>query len=178
MRPHFVLLAEALNQFASPYSHGDYSAQISLCEIGLMETRTKNSHGRNHGDGIFFVEVSNLLNRELTRSFILSQVLPGVSPMFLANWQTSNTSGVRAHDPEAHWRRAIKPPSNELCQATFRNLFLLSPTYQNRSGTIGILAGKWVFQYWFPVAVVSRPEFLPTDASFERKGRQAFFYYD
>ena len=177
MRPHFVLLGLSPNQFASPYSHGDYSAQYLFEGSDLMEIARKTHMNATTATGFFLSKVSKFYStREITRSFILSQVLPGVSQLIhakLANVHPPEVPATTLRALAAERLSAI----NELCQANSSQFVLvILPTYQNGSDTIAAVGRELGIPVLVPVAdgVLDQSFYQADGFHLNEKGAQCF----
>jgi hypothetical protein len=152
-RPRFVLLGLSPNQLASPRSHGDFSAQYLFEGSDLMEIARETHMDATTATGFFLSKVSKFYGtREITRSFILNAVLPGVSQLFQAKL-------VNVHPPEvpATTLRALTAERlsavNELCRANGSQFVLvIPPTDQKGSDTISVVGKELGIPVLVPVA--------------------------
>jgi hypothetical protein len=153
LRPQSVVLGLSPNQFASPRSHGDYSAQYLFERSDLMEIARETHMDATTATEFFLSKVSKFYStREITRSFILSQVLPGVSQLIqtkLANVHAPEVPETTLRTLAAERLKAL----NDLCRANGSQFVLvIPPTYQNGAETIATVGQEFGIPVLVPVA--------------------------
>jgi len=177
MRPRFVLLGLSPNQFASPRSKGDYSAEYLFQGSDLLEIARRTHMDATTATGFFLSKASKFYStREITRSFVLVQVFPSVSQLFqtkLANAHPPEIPETTLRDLAAERLSAV----NELCRKNGSQFVLVvPPTYQKGADTIEAVGRELGIPVLIPVADgVLDTSFYQTDGfHLNEKGAQFF----
>jgi hypothetical protein len=152
-RPRFVLVGLSPNQLASPRSRGDYSARHLFQRADLLEVAQETHMDATTATGFFLSSFSKFYStREVARSFILRQALPGVSDLL----QTKLAS-VHAPEVPAATLRALAAERlqtlNRLCNTNGSQfIFVIPPTYQKGGETIEEVGREFGTTVLIPVA--------------------------
>jgi hypothetical protein len=176
-RPRFVLLGLSPNQLASPRSRGDYSAQHLFQKADLMEVAQETHMDATTATGFFLSSFSKFYStREVTRSFVLRQTLPGVSDLL-----QTKLANVHAREVPA---ATLIPLATErlqtlskLCYANGSQFVLvIPPTYQMGENTIVAVGREFGIPVLVPVGNgVLDQSFYKTDGfHLNEKGSQFF----
>jgi hypothetical protein len=152
-RPRFALLGLSPNQLASPGIRGDYSAQYLFQRRDLMEVVRKTHMDATTAAGFFLSNVSKFYGtREITRGFVLNQVLPGVAELLHGQASSFRDPAI----PEMTLRELTTDrltALNELCRANDSQFVLvIPPTYQIGSETIAEVGRELDIPVLVPVA--------------------------
>jgi hypothetical protein len=136
-RPRFVLLGLSPNQLASPRSHGDYSARHLFRRADLLEVAQKTHMDATTATGFFLSSFSKFYStREIIRSFILGQALPGVSKLLQTKMADIHAPEVPVTTLSVLSAERLQALS-KLCRANGAQFVLvIPPTYQKGADTI------------------------------------------
>ncbi len=176
-RPRFVLLGLSPNQLASPRSHGDYSARHLFQRADLMEVARETHMDPTTATGFFLSSFSKFYStREITRSFILSQALPGVSELLQAKLANIHAPEIPVTTLSALAAERLQT-LNKFCHANASQfVFVIPPTYQNGAETIAAAGREFGIPVLVPVANgVFDQSFYQSDGfHLNEKGSQLF----
>ncbi len=152
-RPQFVLLGLSPNQLASPRSHGDYAARHLFRRADLLEVARETHMDATTATGFFLSSFSKFYStREITRSFILNQALPGVSALLRTKLANVPAPEIPVTTLSALATERLQTLS-KLCRANGAQFVLvIPPTYQAGAETIAGVGRELGVPVLVPVA--------------------------